>query len=568
MSEQADSKGNSPTAHGARTRKKGAGGKGSKRPSRGWQALAGAWPLVIFGLVWFYNLDISPRIRTLILVGLIVVIVLGVLIALAWAKRYLTSVARVTTFVLLVLVVAAAALIPAVFLDPSGRIVVLKLGAILFLSLFPGLLYLQFIALRRESLRDEYVINLHRLNMDTYENLPRPPVGSIWYRPGDPRPEYQANNIYQRKFDAAYGEPVKGRQVSLGGSWGSNLRPILLSTVLLAVGWALVVQPEEIGSAAFGGLTLSGRPVLPTDALRFGFAGAYLFILEMLIRRFFQDDLKTGAFISASARILAVMLLVTAVHQIWPASLDAGQENAFAFLIGVFPQLGLKALQNLAAKPLRGLIPSLQQDYPLSDLDGLNIWYESRLLEEGIEDMQNLATANLVDAMLRTRVPVDRLVDWVDQTLLFLRVSKKSPGKDDQENDLPSDRGKLRRLGIRTATDMEDAFRHPVLYQDDGKLEKKQIPKPEDFDRRLLGALNKEDDGLPSFTLGILRSLAREPNLHHVRQWKAFPKELVLVNRARAKADQGALVTGSSRPTSAALAAVAPAPEANGPTAR
>jgi hypothetical protein len=445
---------------------------------RGWQALVGLWPIAIVGLIWFYNLNISSRTRTLILIGLIFVIVAGIAIGWAWAKRYLTSVARVTTFVLLVLVVSAASLIPAVFLSPSGRIVFLKLGAILFLSLFPGLLYLQFIALRRESLGDEYVINLHRLQMDTYENLPQPPKGSIWFRPGTRSRPDEGQNVYQRKFDAAYGAPVEGHQASLVGSWGSNLRPIVLCTVLLAVGWALVVQPEELGSAAFGGLTLSGRPVLPTEALRFGFAGAYLFILEMLIRRYFQDDLKTSAFVSASARILAVVLLVTAVHQVWPESWGAAQENAFAFLVGVFPQLGLKALQNLAAKPLRGLIPSLQQDYPLSDLDGLNIWYESRLLEEGIEDMQNLATANLVDAMLRTRVPVDRLVDCVDQAHLFLRVSKKSPGKDAQDNDLPSDRAKLRRLGVRTATDLEDAFRHPVLYQKDGPLRRSRYPNP------------------------------------------------------------------------------------------
>jgi hypothetical protein len=195
---------------------------GTERPPRGWQALVGLWPIAIVGLIWFYNLDISSRTRTLILVGLILVIVLGAAIGLAWAKRYLTSVARVTTFVLLVLVVSAASLIPAVFLGPSGRIVVLKLGAILFLSLFPGLLYLQFISLRRQSLRDEFVTNLHRLQIDTYENLPRPPKGSIWFRPGDHRPPYEPDNVYQRKFDGAYGAPVEGHQVSLGGSWGEQ----------------------------------------------------------------------------------------------------------------------------------------------------------------------------------------------------------------------------------------------------------------------------------------------------------------------------------------------------------
>ena len=61
----------------------------------------------------------------------------------------------------------------------------------------------------------------------------------------------------------------------------------------------------------------------------------------------------------------------------------------------------------------------------LSDLDGLTVWDQARLLEEGIEDMHALATANLVDLLLGTRVPVNTLVDWVDQALLYLCVPKK-----------------------------------------------------------------------------------------------------------------------------------------------
>jgi hypothetical protein len=51
-------------------------------------------------------------------------------------------------------------------------------------------------------------------------------------------------------------------------------------------------------------VTLSGRPVLPTDALRFGFLGAYFFIIEMITRRYFQDDLKTAPYLNGATRIL------------------------------------------------------------------------------------------------------------------------------------------------------------------------------------------------------------------------------------------------------------------------
>ena len=58
-------------------------------------------------------------------------------------------------------------------------------------------------------------------------------------------------------------------------------------------------------------------------------------------------------------------------------------------------------------------MPTLTTEYPLSQLDGINIWYEARLVEENIEDMQNLATANFVDVILHTRVtPASRSGAW------------------------------------------------------------------------------------------------------------------------------------------------------------
>ena len=83
---------------------------------------------------------------------------------------------------------------------------------------------------------------------------------------------------------------------------------------------------------------------------------------------------------------------------------------------------------------LRVFVPQLTPDYPLNQLDGLNVWYEARLEEEGIEDMQNLATANLVDVILHTRVPVGRLVDWIDQAQLYLHLDRAERGYREQRH--------------------------------------------------------------------------------------------------------------------------------------
>jgi hypothetical protein len=219
----------------------------------------------------------------------------------------------------------------------------------------------------------------------------------------------------------------------------------------------------------------------------------------MLVRRYFQNDLKTGAYVSASMRIVIVQLLAWALSLAYPSSVTEQQQMVIAFIIGVFPDVGWQALIGLVKVPLKPIVPSLKQDYPLSDLDGLNLWYESRLMEEGIENLQNLVTANLVDLMLNTRIPVDRLVDWVDQAALYLHL-----GKEERDR---SPRQVLRRYGIRTATDLEE-----TLTSGDAE----QLT-------RLSRVLNDSAEE-PSVLRAVAASFQNEPNLRHVRAWRTSPR--------------------------------------------
>jgi hypothetical protein len=163
--------------------------------------------------------------------------------------------------------------------------------------------------------------------------------------------------------------------------------------------------------------------------------------------------------------------------------------------------VGLQALQASIAKPLGWLIPSLRSYYPLSQLEGLNIWYEARFVEEGIEDMQNLLTASLVDLMLRTRAPIARLADWIDQAALYIHLSKVE-GRSDKF----SNKTRLRGLGIRTATDLERAW--------------KALGSTRDFVARASNALGVSVAEGPAVIKSLVRSFRGEVNLWHVREFK------------------------------------------------
>jgi hypothetical protein len=203
-------------------------------------------------------------------------------------------------------------------------------------------------------------------------------------------------------------------------------------------------------------------------------------------------------------RVIMAVLLVWTIDPLIADRAQA-QRNAIAFVIGVFPLAGWQLLTSLIFMPARWIVPSLKPDHPLDGIEGLNVWYQSRLLELGIEDMQNLATTSFVDLMLNTRIPIGRLVDWVDQAILMLHIDGKHKLTPNGETDL----GTLRRYGIRNATSLEEALGHDAetgeTTETGGELDNLLSP-----------------DGQPSVIRVVDRSMRRERNLKFVRAWKYY----------------------------------------------
>jgi hypothetical protein len=140
--------------------------------------------------------------------------------------------------------------------------------------------------------------------------------------------------------------------------------------------------------------------------------------------------------------------------------------------------------------------------------------------------MQNLTTMSLVDVILHTRVPPGRLVDWTDQAFLLTHLDKTDRSElNDLRQKLSQQQGEpatpadtepcaefgaaarlnLRRVGIRTATDLLKAFSEEV-EQPAGSLpertfapqpEIKRLPLPESQLRLLVAVLGAEPGLVP-----------------------------------------------------------------------
>jgi hypothetical protein len=437
-------------------------------------------------------------------------------------------------------VVVAAIVVAAIFLATEDKVVLLKILAIGYFSLLPALLYLQFSSGRTLAVWRDYVTNLYKLEIDVPANLPRPPALSPFHRKWHEARERAWNegqlkttpiditreqvertvddaNQYRVKFRDLFGEiPLLEEPRGVFSLRSTHKLQVVLATVLVTLGWTFVVQPETVFDRSFApaDFQLANLPRIPSEAFAFAFLGAYFYVLQMLVRRYYQNDLKATAYINATMRIVIVILLVWVIDPLLADHVNQAGRSAVAFVIGVFPSLGWQLLQQAVRKSVGAVVESLESEHKLRDLDGLNIWYESRLLEVGVEDMQNLSTTDIVDLMLNTRIPVDRIVDWIDQAFLYLRIV------DDGERAL------LRSYGIRTATDLDDALRDEQMAKSLERLlnvvwKKGIVGTPAAFKEDG----SPVDDGLPSRILALYATIGTERNLNHVRAWKRYTVE-------------------------------------------
>jgi hypothetical protein len=113
---------------------------------------------------------------------------------------------------------------------------------------------------------------------------------------------------------------------------------------------------------------------------------------------------------------------------------------ALAFLIGMFPQTGIRWLTERL--PLFAPEPNpAVRHAPLAMIEGIEIHDTLRLEELGIDTCYDLAAADFVPLVLKTPYSARQLVDWILQAKLCIYLG-----------DAVKD---LRQHGVRTISDLE-----------------------------------------------------------------------------------------------------------------
>ena len=183
----------------------------------------------------------------------------------------------------------------------------------------------------------------------------------------------------------------------------------------------------------FGADDLFPSAILMGRFVFWGWLGACIYSFDLVIRRFLAYDLTPSVYLfTANRSLLAIAISAIVGTGVGTFSTAAGVPfdvnmatvSIVTFFIGFFPEQGLNWIAATAQKAL-GQQGGIAKETRLSEIEGLSIWHQGRLKQEGIENVQNLATADVPALVVGTPFPVNQIVDWVDQAILLAYASQE-----------------------------------------------------------------------------------------------------------------------------------------------
>lgn len=191
---------------------------------------------------------------------------------------------------------------------------------------------------------------------------------------------------------------------------------LLIEGIVLAF---VLLHPELF----FGGKA----PALLRGA-RFGTAGAYAWVLVELGQRSFRRDVTPGVALWAIVTLALGPMLAAIVALVWVLNpKDSSWQSAIVlFYTGYAPRNVLTVIEQAALQMLRpGAVATVEiRSTPLTKLRGIDLQVQQRLLEEGIPNVESLATAEPIRLVRNTSFDLRQILWWVDEALLMIFVPR------------------------------------------------------------------------------------------------------------------------------------------------
>ena len=277
-------------------------------------------------------------------------------------------------------------------------------------AIVPAAMYFQFDRQRLAAVQQQWVRDVFRLD---------PTVRTVR--------DIEAK--YGSHIEASFGDLEADSSLRLGRGRRS---PIIVATILLVVGWFLVISTTQVPMLTVAELAdgrrrwqWPGDETFPVSTffaphltlVGYAFLGAYVFTIFHTIRGYQRHDLHPKTYNTVVVRILTAYALGLVVGVVY----EGVYAEVVMFFVGFMPQSALvwlrEQLNHTTFKTGR-----LHEPTPLTELEGIDLYDRTRLAEEGINNVEALAHSDIINLMSSTRIPAAQIVDWTDQALLFLKV--------------------------------------------------------------------------------------------------------------------------------------------------
>jgi hypothetical protein len=253
-------------------------------------------------------------------------------------------------------------------------------------------------------------------------------------------------------------------KMNQNSDYGTAYEPEKLADDLLSIAYTFAVSYVGLTVLFLGGdmgfseavshTVEIGTAEFPHEGSRlvFGmaFLGAYVWGLQNVFRRYSLNDLIPSVYYGLSTRMIfasSIALVVFNAYTALSGNGDSGEGGitsniwpALAFLIGMFPQNGLRWLTDRLPMLSQETHPSVRK-MPLEMIEGIEAHDVLRLEELGIDTCHDLANIDFVPLVLKTPYSARQLIDWILQAKLCIYFG-----------DAVKD---LRQHGIRTLLDLE-----------------------------------------------------------------------------------------------------------------
>lgn len=312
----------------------------------------------------------------------------------------------------------------------------------------------------------------------------------------------------KRDFELLAARWDEGLYQQSQGFWNFALHIIL--TILMTIVGAIIFFLPIFGIEQTM-LDTIGVTEMVLRAMRFGFIGAYLFSAQLVYRRYTTYDLQPYVYMYCTLSIFAGLVINFAAFQtIYGLSesepivgLGGGLLDLLAFAIGFFPLLAVQWLTRIAYSAL-GQVQRRSDILRLDLIDGISQFHEVRLKDNGIDNIQNLASVDIPFLLINSTFSAQQVIDWVDQAILYLYLE-------------PGDIESFRRGRVRTVSDFRDMW-GPLMLTDE-ELRQGENGAIDPHVQRKLSA--REDKALQLQTnaqqLDLLyKATDRGPNLHYI----------------------------------------------------